>query len=134
MRSFKQFYYEQTLGLFEGITIQHVGTVKAKVDTGNSAHNVLHAINVKQNNNEVEFDTVKNKHLKLPVSETIVIHIGSGNKENRPAVKLDCSIGTKQFNNVPFSLADRTENDTPVLLGEDFIKMNGGVVNLNINN
>ena len=134
MRSFKQFYYEQTLGLFEGITIQHVGTVKAKVDTGNSAHNVLHAINVKQNNNEVEFDTVKNKHLKLPVSETIVIHIGSGNKENRPVVKLDCSIGTKQFNNVPFSLADRTENDTPVLLGEDFIKMNGGVVNLNINN
>ena len=134
MRSFKQFYYEQTLGLFEGITIQHVGTVKAKVDTGNSAHNVLHAINVRQNNNEVEFDTVKNKHLKLPVSETIVIHIGSGNKENRPVVKLDCSIGTKQFNNVPFSLADRTENDTPVLLGEDFIKMNGGVVNLNINN
>lgn len=134
MRSFKQFYYEQTLGLFEGITIQHVGTVKAKVDTGNSAHNVLHAIIVRQNNNEVEFDTVKNKHLKLPVSETIVIHIGSGNKENRPVVKLDCSIGTKQFNNVPFSLADRTENDTPVLLGEDFIKMNGGVVNLNINN
>jgi len=134
MRSFKQFYYEQTLGLFEGITIQHVGTVKAKVDTGNSAHNVLHAINVKHNNNEVEFDTVKNKHLKLPVSETIVIHIGSGNKENRPVVKLDCSIGTKQFNNVPFSLADRSENDTPVLLGEDFIKMNGGVVNLNINN
>jgi len=134
MRSFKQFFWEQTLGLFEGITIQHVGTVKAKVDTGNSAHNVLHAVNVKVEDKDVSFDTVQNKHLKLPIAENILIHIGSGNKEDRPVVKLDCSIGTKQFNSVPFSLADRSENDTPVLLGEEFIKMNGGVVNLNINN
>jgi len=134
MRSFKQFFYEQILGLFEGITIQHVGTVKAKVDTGNSAHNVLHAINIKTDGKKVSFDTVHEKHLILPVVESIVIHIGSGNKEDRPVVELDCSIGTKQFNKVPFSLADRSENDTPVLLGEKFIKMNGGVVNLNINN
>jgi hypothetical protein len=46
---------------------------------------------------------------------------------------LDCSIGTKQFNGVPFSIADRTENECPVLLSEDFIKMNGGVVNLKLN-
>ena len=134
MRSFKQVFYEQILGLFEGITIQHVGTIKAKVDTGNSAHNVLHAVNIKIDGKEVSFDTVNKKHLKLPICESIVIHIGSGNKEDRPVVKLDCSIGTKQFNSVPFSLADRSENDTPVLLGEEFIKMNGGVVNLNINN
>ena len=97
MRSFKQFFYEQILGLFEGITIQHVGTIKAKVDTGNSAHNVLHATNVEIDNNEVSFDTVNKKHLKLPVAETIVIHIGSGNKEERPVVKLNCIVTGKQI-------------------------------------
>lgn len=130
---FDNLFYEQILGLFEGITIQHVGTVKAKVDTGNSAHNVLHGIVEDMDKNSVTFRTVNDKRLTLPVTEIIKIHIGSGNKEDRPVVKLDCSIGTKQFNNTPFSIADRSENDTPVLLGEDFIKLNGGVVNLNIN-
>lgn len=133
MRKFGKLFIEQILGLFEGITIQHVGTVKAKVDTGNSAHNVLHATNIKMDKKNVEFDTVNNKHLNLPVAETILIHIGSGNKEERPVVKLDCSIGTEQFNGVPFSLGDRSENDTPVLLGEEFIRKNGGVVNVNVN-
>jgi len=130
---FRKLFYEQILGLTEGITIQHVGTVKAKVDTGNSAYNVLHGIVRKMDDKNVTFETVNNKVLTLPVAEIIKIHIGSGNKEDRPVVKLDCSVGTEQFNGVPFSIADRTENDTPVLLGEEFIKMNGGVVNLNIN-
>lgn len=130
---FDAIFFEQILGLFEGITIQHIGTLKAKVDTGNSAYNVLHGIVKSMEDGKVTFTTVNNKTLTLPVSEVIKIHIGSGNKEDRPVVKLDCSIGTEQFNQVPFSLGDRSENDTPVLLGEDFIKQNGGVVNLNIN-
>jgi hypothetical protein len=107
--------------------------VKAKVDTGNSAHNVLHAVNLKEKNNNVTFNTVNDKQLTLPIADRVYIHIGSGNKEDRPVVKLDCSLGKEQFNGVPFSLADRSENDTPVLLGEEFIKQNGGVVNVNIN-
>ena len=133
MVSFKQFFYEQILGLTEGITIQHVGTVKAKVDTGNSAYNVLHGVDLKENDSKVTFTTVNKKRLTLPVADRVFIHIGSGNKEDRPVVKLDCSLGKEQFNAVPFSLADRTENDTPVLLGEEFIKQNGGIVNVNIN-
>lgn len=126
-------FLEQILGLFEGMTIQHIGNVKAKVDTGNSAYNVLHGIVKKLDDKQVTFTTVNDKVLTLPVHEIIKIHIGSGNKEDRPVVKLDCSIGREQFNSVPFSIADRSENDTPVLLGEEFIKMNGGMVNLNIN-
>lgn len=133
MKSFAEFVKEQILGLYEGITIQHVGTVKAKVDTGNGGFNVLHGVNLKEDNNKVTFTTVNEKELTLPVVDHAVIHIGSGVKEERPVVKLDCSIGTKQFNNVPFSIADRSENECPVLLSEDFIKMNGGVVNLNVN-
>lgn len=133
MYNFSRIFIEQILGLFEGITIQHVGTVKAKVDTGNSAHNVLHAVNIEEKNGKVTFTTVNEKTLTLPVADHITIHIGSGNNEERPVVKLDCSIGTEQFNQVPFSLGDRSQNDTPVLLGEGFIRKNGGVVNVNIN-
>ena len=133
MKKFDIFVFEQILGLFEGITIQHVGTVKAKVDTGNSGYNVLHGIDIKEKDGKVTFTTVGNKVLTLPISEHVTIHIGSGNKEDRPVVLLDCSIGKEQFNKVPFSLGDRTENDTPVLLSENFIKQNGGVVNVNLN-
>ena len=126
MKSFAEFVKEQILGLYEGITIQHVGNVKAKVDTGNGGFNVLHGTNLKESDDNLTFTTVGDKQLSLQV-------IGSGVKEQRPVVSLDCSIGTKQFNGVPFSIADRTENECPVLLSEDFIKMNGGVVNLNLN-
>lgn len=133
MKSFAKFVKEQILGLYEGITIQHVGNVKAKVDTGNGGFNVLHGTNLKESDDNVTFTTVGDKQLSLPVIDHAIIHIGSGVKEQRPVVSLDCSIGTKQFNGVPFSIADRTENECPVLLSEDFIKMNGGVVNLNLN-
>ena len=134
MKPFKTFVNEQILGLTEGMTIQHVGFVQAKIDTGNSAYNVLHGLVEKEENDNVTFKTVKDKILTLPVVEHIPIHIGSGNVEERPVVRLDCSIGSKQFNGVKFSIADRSKNDYPVLIGEDFIKLNGGIVNVKINN
>jgi hypothetical protein len=134
MKTFAEFIGEkQILGLHERITIQHLGNVKAKVDTGNGGFNVIHGVNLQEKDGKVTFNTVENKKLTLPVADHVVINIGSGNKEHRPVVKLDCSIGTEQFNQVPFSIADRTENDCPVLLSKDFIKLNGGVVNVNIN-
>jgi len=134
VRSFNTFVNEQILGLTEGMTIQHVGFVKAKIDTGNSAYNVLHGLIKGEENGNVKFETVNDKILNLPVVEHIPIHIGSGNVEERTVIKLDCSIGTKQFNGIKFSIADRSKNDYPVLIGEDFIKLNGGVVNVKINN
>jgi hypothetical protein len=132
MVSFKQYFYEQILGNTEGITIQHVGTVRATVDTGNNGHNVLHAADLNEQDGAVSFNTVNNKHLKLPIKEHITV-TGNNNTNTRPVVLLDCSIGSMQFNKEPFSLADRSEQDTPVLLCRDFIKKNGGVVNVKIN-
>jgi hypothetical protein len=133
MKSFAKFVKEQILGLYENITIQHVGNVRAKVDTGNGGYNVLHGVDVQEKDDKVTFKTVNDKVLTLPIVDHATIHIGSGVKEARPVVRLDCSLGSKQFNGVKFSIGDRSENEVPVLLSEDFIKINGGVVNLNVN-
>lgn len=132
MVKFNRFFYEQILGNTEGITIQHVGTVRATVDTGNSGHNVLHATNLKEKDGQITFTTVNSKTITLPIKDHITV-TGNNNTNIRPVVALDCSIGNMQFNKEPFSLADRSGQDNPVLLSTDFIKKNGGVVNVKIN-
>ena len=125
------FLMENALGLVEDIYIEGLGKVKAKTDTGNTAHNVLHGIVREMGNDTVVFETINEKIIKLPFEETIKIHIGSGNKEDRPVVKFNVSINGNKYENVPFSIADRSENEYKVLLGEEFIKHNGGLVDLN---
>lgn len=121
---------ENALGLIENIDIDGIGVLKAKTDTGNSAYNVLHGIVKGRKGGKVTFETVDGKVVTHPYDDEIKIHIGSGNKEDRPVVKLNVSINGKTYTDVPFSLADRSENEYKVLLGEPFIKANGGVVDV----
>lgn len=121
---------EQTLGLVENIDIEGIGTVKAKTDTGNSAHNVLHGIIQGKNSGQVTFKTINDQVVTLPYDDEIKIHIGSGNKEDRPVVVFNVSINGKKYESVPFSIADRSENEYKALLGEEFIKTNGGLVDV----
>lgn len=119
---------ENVLGLVEDVHIDGIGTMQAKTDTGNTGHNVIHGIVKKQKNREVTFETVGGKIITMPYEDEIKVHIGSGNKENRPVVKLNITINNKKYENVPFSIADRSENTYKILLGEQFIKANGGIV------
>lgn len=121
---------ENTLGLVENIDIEGIGIVKAKTDTGNSAHNVLHGIIQSKDSGQVTFQTIDNKVVTLPYEDEIKIHIGSGNKEDRPVVRFNLSINGEKYSNVPFSIADRSENEYKALLGEEFIKSNGGLVDV----
>ena len=121
---------ETALGLVEDITIEGIGTVKAKTDTGNSAHNVLHGLIKGKQEGSVTFETIDNKVVTLPYEDEIKIHIGSGNKEDRPVVRFNVSINGEKYSNVPFSIADRSENEYKALLGEEFIKSNGGLVDV----
>jgi hypothetical protein len=73
-------------------------------------------------------ETIDGKVVTFPYNEEIKIHIGSGNKEDRPVVKFNVEINGERYENVPFSIADRSENEYKALLGEEFIKANGGIV------
>jgi len=122
---------EQTLGLVEELQIEGIGTVKAKTDTGNSAHNVLHGIIQAKDSGKVTFETIDNQVVTFPYEDEIKIHIGSGNKEDRPVVRFNVLMNGEKYSNVPFSIADRSENEYKALLGEEFIKSNGGIVDAN---
>ena len=134
MTSFKQFYKRPVLGVGEVIDIAGIGPVKAKIDSGNEAFNVLHGTNIKDENNEVSFTTVNNKSIKKPRHNTMTIHIGSGVKEDRPVVLFDIKVDGKEYKDVPFSIADRTENEEPVLVGEPFVKQLNALIDVKKDN
>jgi len=131
MKTFKDYYDKNILGVREVLTFidfPDLGEVMAKIDTGNEAHNVLHGVNIKDDGEAVSFSTVNNNRLKLSKADSITIHIGSGVKEERPVVKLSFKLGDKVYRDILFSIADRTENEEPVLVGEPFLKQAKSVV------
>ena len=131
MEPFKDFYNKPVLGVNEYIDINGIGRLKAKIDSGNEAYNVLHGVDIEENGEEITFTTVGNKRIKAPRSGEIKIHIGSGVKEDRPIVMLDIKVDGKEYKGVPFSIADRTENEDPILVGEPFLKKLNAVIDVN---
>ena len=123
MRSFKQYFVEKTvLGLEETIYIDGVGQIRAKLDTGNGAFNVLHGQDIQQDGEVVRFTTENGVVLERPISDHITINLGAGNKEDRPVVLLNVKIGNKIFRDIPFSIGNRSENTHKVLIGKNFIQ------------
>lgn len=123
MVSFKQFYVEKyVLGLEETIYIDGVGQIRAKLDTGNGAFNVLHGVDIQQDGEMVRFTTENGMVLEKPISDHITINLGAGNKEDRPVILLNVKVGDKKFREIPFSIGNRTENTHKVLIGKQFIQ------------
>ena len=131
MKTFKDYYDGNVLGVREVINFldfPDMGDVMAKIDTGNEAYNVLHGVDIKDDGELVSFNTVNNKRLELNKADSITIHIGSGVKEERPVVRLNFRLGDKVYRGILFSIADRTENEEPVLIGEPFLKQTKSMV------
>jgi hypothetical protein len=122
-KRFIEFFVEKyVLGLEEDITLEDLGTVRAKLDTGNGAYNVLHGENLKFDDNVVRFTTVNNFVLEKPFKEMITIKLGAGNEEERPVCLFNCKIGGREFPNIPFSIGNRSDNIHKVLIGKNFIQ------------
>lgn len=122
MKRFKEFFVEKyVLGLEEDITLDGLGTLRAKLDTGNGAYNVLHGEDLEIDNSTVRFTTMNNFVIEKPVKEMITINIGAGNKEERPVCLFDCIIGGRKFLDIPFSIGNRIDNIHKVLIGKIFI-------------
>jgi len=132
VKPFLSFYNERNIiNLVETIDIEGVGSIKAMADSGNSAYNVLDGRDLEVNNKKVRFVTTeKSLQIEKDIIDTIVIHIGSGVNENRPVVHFNIIFKGKKYNNVKFSVADRSKNETPVLLGRDFLSSLNALINV----
>lgn len=123
MIKFKQYFHEKTVvGLIETIFINGIGEVEAKIDSGNGAYNVLHGTNIETSGEMVSFTTINNKKIEKPIAEHVTINVGAGNFEDRPVVLFDIKIGEQNFDNVKFSIGNRSNNEYGVLIGKDFIR------------
>lgn len=123
MKSFSQYILEKiVLGVEETIYIDGVGQLRAKLDTGNGAFNVLHGEDVTEDGGMVRFTTANGVVLEKPIMDHITINLGAGNSEERPIVKLSVKIGNKAFRDIPFSIGNRSGNNHKVLIGKQFIQ------------
>lgn len=123
MLNFQGYFLEKNvLGLEEIIDLEGVGTLQAKLDSGNGAYNVLHGENIKIVGKTVKFNTMDGVTVEKPIQDTITINVGAGNTEDRPVVLFNVKIGGQVFPNVPFSIGNRADNLHKVLIGKTFIQ------------
>ena len=100
----------------------------AKIDTGNSGYNSIHATDIKINEKE---HTVSFKLLgKYPMTEKIISRVSirhGSSKDNtvRPVVYFPVEFQGRQFDNVKFTLADRSHMNYSVLVGVRFLVQAG---------
>lgn len=131
---FKEFYTEKSIiGLIEFIHIDEIGDCKCKVDSGNEGYNVLHAVNVSISGDTVEFTTINCKRLKKKKVGEITVITGKGFEEKRPVIQLNVKIGNKFYQDIPFSLCDRSKADEKILLGEPFIRKIDALIDVSKN-
>jgi len=125
MISFKQFFMEKLIvGLEEILTLDGIGPIKSKLDSGNGAFNVLHGEDIESDGKLVRFTTEGGISVEKELKDTITINLGAGNKEERPVVLFDVKFGNKVFKDVPFSIGNRSENAHKILVGKNFISQN----------
>ncbi len=125
MISFKQFFMEKLIvGLEEILTLDGIGPIKAKLDSGNGAFNVLHGEDIQTDGKIVRFTTEGGISVEKEIQDTITINLGAGNKEERPVVLFDVKFGNRIFKDVPFSIGNRSENAHKILVGKNFIHTN----------
>ena len=132
--TFRQFYEKTVIGLVEDIEIAGIGKVSAKVDSGNGYASALDAQDIDRQGNKVTFTTIGGKRLIKDVIEVVNINVGAGHIEERPVVLFRIKFGGVEFDNIPFSLANRSNNDHKVLIGREFIKQLDALIDVNAKN
>lgn len=123
MSTFAEFFVEKyVIGLIETIHIKGIGTVEAKVDSGNGGYNVLHGADIQIQGSHATFKTANDKRVSRPIVEHVKINVGAGNQEDRPVVEFTIQVGKRKFDNVKFSIGDRSDNAQKVLISKSFIE------------
>ena len=101
---------------------------QAKIDTGNSGYNMIHATDIKDNGDHtVTFVLENGKKVTKKIISRIRVKSGVGEKK-RLVVLMDIDFHGKHYPNIKFSLGDRSHMSSKVLVGLRFLGQTGSVV------
>jgi RimK family alpha-L-glutamate ligase len=122
-------YSPTIVGRRETLSIEGIGPVVGKFDTGNMVVNSIHADNYEINGDTVTWThggkTFTNKVVDiLTVLQGAIAH----DVEKRPMIELDIEFMGKKYPKRRFTLDDRSQKGTPVLVGVPFMKEFGIIV------
>lgn len=116
------------------ITFAALGEKEAegKVDTGATTSS-MHAENIRHGNGSVSFvcPYMSDNAITMDLyGQQDVLSADGGNNE-RPMVKMDICVNGVELPGVVFNLNDRSEMDSPILVGQNIIKAGQFVIDLN---
>jgi RimK family alpha-L-glutamate ligase len=122
-------YSPTIVGRRETLSVEGIGPLVGKFDTGNMVVNSIHADNYQINGDTVTWThggkTFTNKVVDiLTVLQGAIAH----DVEKRPMIELDIEFMGKRYPKRRFTLDDRSQKGTPVLVGVPFMKEFGIVV------
>lgn len=122
------------IGYLEKMIFPEIGIkVDAKADTGNGMYNVLNAENIKIIDDIVSFKTEGKKVVKK-LQGLVDVNVGAVRDytEKRPTVKFDIEFNGTLYKNVLFTLDNRPDQLSPVLLCRNFLSKLGVNINPNL--
>lgn len=104
---------------------------EGKVDSGATTSS-LHADKISVNNNKVSFSssTLGNRTFTLDLAGHQEVHSADGGANQRPVIKLDVEVDGVPLQGVEFNLNDRSNMDTPILLGQNVLKAGNFVIDV----
>lgn len=118
---------KKIVGFRETVILPSIGTFVAKLDSGNGASSCsVHADDIEEIEGSV--------YWKLGDKEFINKIVGQSKAEvgekihHRAVINLDVKFNGITYRNVKFSLVDRTEKSTPILLNRDFLSLAGLII------
>jgi RimK family alpha-L-glutamate ligase len=117
-------------GYLEMINVEIIGELIAKMDTGNGSYSVIHANKWTVKDGYVTW-THDGKEYEHKYIETKRVKIGGlrNEVEERPVVELNVTFNGTTYKDVKFTLSNRENMTTPILMSRGFIRL----ANLSIN-
>lgn len=118
---------KKVTGFREMVTIPEIGKFVAKLDTGNGATSCsIHADEIYEDKDTVYW-SIKDKKFVNKIIGHSKAEVGDHIHE-RAVINLDINFNGVTYKNVKFSLVNRTEKSTPILLNRNFLSLSGLIV------
>ncbi len=108
--------------------------ITGKVDTGASI-SCIHATNIQinQDKQSVTFNSepLSQNTITMDLDGSQDVLSADGGSDTRPMIKLDVVVNNTKLPGMLFNLNDRSEMDSPILIGQNIIKAGNFIIDIN---